>query len=56
MFYTRVLLKLSGEALACPPGFGLDTDTLSYLAEEVAKAHGGGPIELKAYTYLAVGM
>lgn len=33
----RVLLKLSGEALAGGQGFGLDPEVLSYLAREVKK-------------------
>ncbi len=33
--YPRVLLKISGEALAGPAGFGLDAATLSYIADEV---------------------
>jgi uridylate kinase len=31
----RVVLKLSGEALALPGGFGLDTDVLDQLASEI---------------------
>jgi len=42
MSYSRILLKLSGEALAGAPGFGLDTETLGYVADEVAKAHATG--------------
>lgn len=33
--YKRVLLKLSGEALAGKDGFGIDTDILKYLAQEI---------------------
>jgi uridylate kinase len=33
--WERVVLKLSGEALALPGGFGLDTDVLDQLASEV---------------------
>ncbi|NBG87600.1 UMP kinase [Isachenkonia alkalipeptolytica] len=33
--YKRVLLKLSGEALAGEKGFGIDTDTLERIAKEV---------------------
>jgi uridylate kinase len=33
--YKRVLLKLSGEALAGKGGFGLDVDTLNFVAEEI---------------------
>ncbi len=33
--YKRVLLKLSGEALAGTKGFGIDTDTLERIAKEV---------------------
>lgn len=34
----RVVLKLSGEALAEPTGFGLDTDTLHQVATEIGEA------------------
>jgi len=33
--YQRILLKLSGEALAGESGFGIDTDVLKIIAEEV---------------------
>ncbi|SNR89184.1 uridylate kinase [Anaerovirgula multivorans] len=33
--YKRVLLKLSGEALAGTKGFGLDTETINKIAEEI---------------------
>ncbi len=36
--YKRVLLKLSGEALAGDKGFGLDTDTINEIAQEIKKA------------------
>lgn len=35
--FKRVLIKLSGEALAGEQGFGLDTPTLSFIAQEVRK-------------------
>lgn len=37
--YPRVLLKISGEALAGEAGFGLDTETLDYIAREVVAVH-----------------
>ena len=37
--YRRVLLKISGEALAGDAGFGLDTETLDYIAKEIAAIH-----------------
>lgn len=37
--FKRALLKLSGEALAGPVGFGLDPKILNYIAEEIAKVH-----------------
>ena len=37
--YPRILLKISGEALAGEEGFGLDTDTLNYIAEEIVAIH-----------------
>jgi uridylate kinase len=40
--YPRILLKLSGEALAGAPGFGLDAETLAYVADEVVKTHHAG--------------
>lgn len=33
--YKRVLLKISGEALAGPQGFGLDTETINQIANQV---------------------
>lgn len=33
--YPRILLKISGEALAGDKGFGLDTNTLDYVATEI---------------------
>ena len=40
--YRRVLLKLSGEALAAPGGFGIDDDRLAQFAKEIADVHGMG--------------
>lgn len=37
--FKRVLVKLSGEALAGTFNFGLDPKILSYIAEEIAKLH-----------------
>ncbi len=37
--YRRVLLKISGEALAGPAGFGLDSGTVSYIARQIASVH-----------------
>ena len=34
--YRRALLKLSGEALMGPAGFGIDTDVLSSVADEIS--------------------
>ena len=36
---TRVLIKLSGEALAGSAGSGLDAETLKYIAREIAAVH-----------------
>jgi uridylate kinase len=36
--YSRVLLKLSGEALMGSLGFGIDPDTVSFIAKEVKQA------------------
>lgn len=40
--YNRVLLKISGEALAGQAGFGLDAATLNYLAQEIVAIHDQG--------------
>ena len=37
--YGRVLIKLSGEALSGTRGFGLDSDVLAYIAQEIASVH-----------------
>lgn len=37
--YKRIILKLSGEALGGQSGQGLDSDTLNYIAGEVAEIH-----------------
>ncbi len=37
--YSRVLVKLSGEALAGPAGTGVDPQALASLAEEVLSIH-----------------
>jgi uridylate kinase len=40
--YKRVLLKLSGEALAAERGFGVDTVRVREIAEELAEVHSTG--------------
>jgi uridylate kinase len=40
--YQRALLKLSGEALCAPAGFGVDAAELRVIAQEIAGAHAGG--------------
>jgi uridylate kinase len=37
--YSRVVLKLSGEALAGCRGFGLDVETIQRIASEIAEVH-----------------
>lgn len=37
--YKRVLLKLSGEALAGEDGYGINTDIITSIAEDVKEAH-----------------
>ena len=37
--YKRVVLKLSGEALAGPVGYGIDSDTIVSIAEQVKEVH-----------------
>jgi uridylate kinase len=40
--YKRIVLKLSGEALAGPGGFGLDAEKMSEIAGELAEIHALG--------------
>jgi uridylate kinase len=40
--YKRILLKLSGEALAGPQGVGINTTTIKQIAQDVALAHRAG--------------
>ena len=40
--YKRVLLKLSGEALAGEAGYGIDTDVLDIVANEIKDIHATG--------------
>jgi len=40
--YRRILVKLSGEALAGPAGFGLDPDAVSRIARDIAQAAQSG--------------
>lgn len=40
--YKRVLLKVSGEALAGPNGFGLDETTITHICENIKKIVGMG--------------
>jgi uridylate kinase len=40
--FKRVLIKLSGEALAGGQGFGLDPATLDYIAQEIRDVHQAG--------------
>lgn len=40
--YHRVVLKLSGEALAGPTGWGVDPASLNHLADEVVQVHDRG--------------
>jgi uridylate kinase len=42
MRYQRVLLKLSGEALAADKGFGIDTPTIERIATEIEEVHRRG--------------
>jgi uridylate kinase len=45
MKYKRILLKISGEALAGPAGYGLDGTVLKRVAQEIKEVRGAG-IEL----------
>ena len=40
--YKRILLKISGEALAGKDGYGIDTDVLKILATEIKEIHAMG--------------
>jgi uridylate kinase len=40
--YKRIVLKLSGEVLAGPRGFGLDAEKVAAIAEEIADVHSLG--------------
>ncbi|KMQ51633.1 Uridine monophosphate kinase [Chitinispirillum alkaliphilum] len=40
--YNRILLKISGEALAGNNGFGIDTSTAMQVASEIAQVHKSG--------------
>lgn len=40
--YSRVLLKLSGEALMGEQGFGIDPEVLQFLADELTRVHALG--------------
>ena len=44
--WQRVVLKLSGEALAGPSGFGLDNDILRQLATEIVDARNGFGVDV----------
>ena len=44
--WRRVVLKLSGEALAGPSGFGLDNDVLGQLAAEIVDARNGFGVDV----------
>ena len=48
--FKRILLKLSGEALAAGQGFGVDTPRVHEIAEELAEVH-----ELNIQTAIVVG-
>jgi len=37
--YKRILLKLSGEALAGPQGFGINTDVIQQIAKDIKEIH-----------------
>lgn len=43
--YRRVLLKISGESLKGSAGFGIESDAVTYLAQQIGEAHSLG-IEL----------
>lgn len=48
--YKRIVLKLSGEALAGKLGYGIDSQTIASIAEQVKKIH-----ELQVETAIVVG-
>jgi uridylate kinase len=49
MKYNRILLKISGEALAGEAGFGLDGTVLTRIAKEIASVRDAG-VELAIVT------
>ncbi|WP_031500049.1 UMP kinase [Bryobacter aggregatus] len=40
--YRRIVLKLSGEVMAGPQGFGIDNDTVNAFAQEISEVHKTG--------------
>ena len=42
MSYKRVLLKISGEALAGDQGFGINPDVALQIAKQIKEAHDAG--------------
>ncbi|HGK7098303.1 TPA: UMP kinase, partial [Streptococcus agalactiae] len=40
--YQRILIKLSGEALAGDKGVGIDIPTVQSIAKEIAEVHNSG--------------
>lgn len=42
MNYKRILIKISGEALAAKQGYGIDSDTLIKICEEIAQVYRAG--------------
>jgi uridylate kinase len=40
--YRRIVLKLSGEVMAGPQGFGIDNDQVNAFAQEIAEVHKSG--------------
>ena len=40
--YRRIVLKLSGEVMAGPQGFGIDNDTVNAFAKEISEVHKQG--------------
>ena len=53
--YQRVLLKLSGEALAGDKGFGIDPPVVDQLTEEVMELHGMPRAEVESAVRAAGG-
>ncbi len=49
--YKRVVLKISGEAIAGKDGFGIDPATIKAIAEEIQQTNARSPVKTRNYCY-----